>query len=67
MPEPLTLTEEELQAKIDEAVKKAVTETTTALTKEHNQNMGMIVEQKNNYSIHINDLENRLSALQEKF
>ena len=39
MPEPLTLTEEELQAKIDEAVKKAVGETTETLTKKHNEEM----------------------------
>ena len=39
MSEPLTLTEEELQKKIDEAVKKATDETTAKLVKEHNENM----------------------------
>lgn len=35
----ITLTEEELQKKIDEAVKKATEETTTKLVKEHNEQM----------------------------
>ena len=35
----LTLTEEELQAKIDEAVKKATEETTATLEKKHNESM----------------------------
>ena len=39
MPEKIELTDEELQAKIDEAVKKAVTETTDTLTKKHNEEM----------------------------
>lgn len=39
MPENVTLTEEELQAKIDEAVKKAVGEKTTELEKKHNEAM----------------------------
>ena len=39
MPE-ITLTEEELQAKINEAVKKATEELTTSLTKKHNEEMG---------------------------
>ena len=39
MSEPLTLTEEELQKKIDEAVKKATEETTAKLVKEHNESM----------------------------
>ena len=39
MTEPLTLTEEELQTKIDEAVKKAVADKTTELEKKHNEAM----------------------------
>lgn len=39
MSEPLTLTEEELQKKIDEAVKKATEETTATLVKKHNEEM----------------------------
>lgn len=39
MPEPITLTEEELQNKITEAVNKAVAETTTKLEKSHNEAM----------------------------
>ena len=39
MSEPLTLTEEELPKKIDEAVKKATEDTTAKLVKEHNENM----------------------------
>ena len=39
MGEPITLTEEELQAKIDEAVKKSVAETTEKLEKSHNEAM----------------------------
>ena len=37
--EQITLTEEELQAKIEQAVKKAVTEKETELTKSHNEAM----------------------------
>lgn len=40
--EPLTLTEEELQAKIDEAVKKATDELTATLTKKHNEDMAQL-------------------------
>ena len=39
MSEPLTLTEEELQKKIDEAVKKATEETSAKLEKAHNESM----------------------------
>lgn len=39
MPEQITLTEEELQARIDDAVKKAVGETKTELEKKHNEAM----------------------------
>jgi len=39
MTDPITLTEEELQAKIDEAVKKSTEEVTTKLKKEHDSEM----------------------------
>lgn len=39
MTEEITLTEEQLQEKIDEQVKKAVAETTEQLKKEHNEEM----------------------------
>lgn len=39
MPDPITMTEEELQKKIDEAVKKATDEVSAKLVKEHNEQM----------------------------
>lgn len=42
MPDKLELTEEELQAKITDAVKKATDELTTKLSKEHNEQMAQL-------------------------